>query len=120
MDDRELVRALKALGDPKRFRMVQEVAAAGELSCGQIAERIPLAQPTISHHLKILVDAGILFMRQDAKHHFLSVNRPLLAELQEHFGSRLVAPPPVPYGKPARKPSPTPALKPQARPTRRA
>lgn len=113
MDDRELVRALKALGEPKRFRMVQEIATAGELSCGQVAERFPLAQPTISHHLKILIDAGLLIMRQDAKHHFISVNRPLLEELQELLAARLVAPPRVPYGKPARKPVPRPALKPQ-------
>lgn len=120
MEDWELVRALKALGDAKRFRMVQEIATAGELSCGQIAERFALAQPTISHHLKILIDAGLLLMRQDAKHHFISVNRPLLTELVGLFGSRLVAPPPVSYGKTARKPTPRPALKPQARPARRA
>ena len=120
MDDLQLVRALKALGDPKRFRMVQEIATAGELSCGQIAERFPVAQPTISHHLKILIDTGLLLMRQDAKHHFISVNRPLLAELQELFASRLAAPPPVPYGKPAKKPVRRPAPKPYAKVARRA
>jgi ArsR family transcriptional regulator len=78
MDDRELVRALKALADPTRFRMVQEIAAAGELSCGQIVELFPLSQPTISHHLKILTDAGIVTMRPEAKHHFISVNREVL------------------------------------------
>jgi ArsR family transcriptional regulator len=78
MNDRELVRALKALADANRFRMVQEVAAAGELSCGELAERFDLAQPTVSHHLKILVDAGILLSRTEAKHHFISVNRALV------------------------------------------
>ncbi|MEO6418307.1 MAG: metalloregulator ArsR/SmtB family transcription factor [Polyangiaceae bacterium] len=112
MDDLQLVRALKALGDPKRFRMVQEIATAGELSCGQIAERFPIAQPTISHHLKILIDAGLLIMRQDAKHHFISVNRALLDEVQQLFASRLVAPPPVAYrGKRARRPAPKASAK---------
>ncbi|HEY4012327.1 MAG TPA: metalloregulator ArsR/SmtB family transcription factor [Polyangiaceae bacterium] len=74
LGDREIVRALRALGDTKRFRMMQEVAAAGELSCGQLVERFALAQPTISHHVKILVDAGLLLVRQESKHHFVSVN----------------------------------------------
>jgi ArsR family transcriptional regulator len=75
LEDRELVRALRAMGDGKRFRMLQEIAAAGELSCGQLVERFALAQPTISHHVKILVDAGLLHVRQESKHHFVSVNQ---------------------------------------------
>ena len=59
ISDKDLVRALRALADPSRFRMVQEIAAAGELSCGQIAEKFDVSQPTISHHLKILADAGV-------------------------------------------------------------
>lgn len=90
MDDRQLVRALKALADPKRFRMVQEIASAGELSCGQLGERFALSQPTISHHLKLLCDAGVLLMRHDAKHHFLSVNHALLAALVQALPVTLV------------------------------
>ena len=36
MDDDRLVRVLRALADPKRFRMVQELAQAGELCCGDL------------------------------------------------------------------------------------
>src|SRR5438105_9346002 len=63
MDDGVLVRVLKALADPTRFRMVQEIAAAGELTCGQVAGHFDVSQPTISHHLKILSDAGIIQTR---------------------------------------------------------
>jgi DNA-binding transcriptional ArsR family regulator len=87
--DRELVRALRALADSNRFRMVQEVAAAGELSCGQIHELFPLSQPTISHHLKILSEAGVLIPRADAKHRFLSVNQELLDAIGEAIAARL-------------------------------
>jgi ArsR family transcriptional regulator len=73
--DRELIRALKALADPTRFRMVQEIAEAGELSCGEVAERFDVSQPTISHHLKILVDAGLLVQRAEGKQHYMSVER---------------------------------------------
>src|SRR5688572_20364090 len=78
MADDVLLRVLKALAHPKRFRMVQEIAAAGELSCGQIGERFVVAQPTVSHHLKILVDAGVLAVRREAKHGYISVNRELI------------------------------------------
>ena len=87
--DRDLIRALRALADPNRFRMVQEVAAAGELSCGQIHELFPLSQPTISHHLKILSEAGVLIPRADAKHRFLSVNQELLDAIGEALAARL-------------------------------
>ncbi len=91
LDDEALVRALKALADPTRFRMVREVARAGELSCGQVGEHFDMTQPTISHHLKILVDAGILQTRSQGKHHFLSANLELVAALSELLPERLAA-----------------------------
>ncbi len=93
VSDRELVRALKALADPTRFRMVQEIAAAGELSCGQVAELFDVSQPTISHHLKILVDAGLIVQRSEGKHHFTSVDKKLVARIVALLPVRLSAKP---------------------------
>ncbi len=58
---RELARLLKALADPTRLRLVSMVAAreGGEACVCDLTEPLGLTQPTISHHLKILVDAGI-------------------------------------------------------------
>src|SRR5215470_9256936 len=81
IDDRSLVRALRALADANRFRMVQEIAGAGELSCGQVATRFALSQPTISHHLKILSDAGIVKIRNEGQHRFMSVDHELLGRV---------------------------------------
>jgi ArsR family transcriptional regulator len=91
LSDRDLIRALKALADPTRFRMVQEIAVAGELSCGEVAERFDVSQPTISHHLKILLQAGLLVQRTEGKHHYTSVDRPLLASLVAVLPKRLGA-----------------------------
>lgn len=57
-----LSRALKALADPARLRLVSLVAAhEGEEACVcDLTEPLGLAQPTVSHHLKVLVDAGFL------------------------------------------------------------
>lgn len=50
----------KALGDENRLAMVEMIAHAGELCACEIEEHFELSQPTISHHLKLLRDAGIL------------------------------------------------------------
>lgn len=57
----ELARMLRALADPTRLRLVSMVAAhEGEEACVcDLTEPLGLTQPTVSHHLKILVDAGI-------------------------------------------------------------
>jgi ArsR family transcriptional regulator, arsenate/arsenite/antimonite-responsive transcriptional repressor len=57
-----LARLLKALADPARLRLVSLVAAheGGEASVCELTEPLGLTQPTISYHLKILIDAGIL------------------------------------------------------------
>lgn len=57
----DLARLLKALADPTRLRLVSMVAAhdGGEACVCELTGPLGLTQPTISHHLKILVDAGI-------------------------------------------------------------
>ncbi len=57
-----LAQLLKALADPTRLRLVSLVAAHedGEACVCELTEPLGLTQPTISHHLKVLIDAGIL------------------------------------------------------------
>jgi ArsR family transcriptional regulator len=81
MTDVALLRALKALAHPTRFRIVQEIAAAGELSCGQLGDRFHLAQPTMSHHCKLLADAQVIRVRREGQHSILSVDRARIAKL---------------------------------------
>lgn len=69
--------------------MVQEITSAGELSCGEVGERFALAQPTISHHLKILADAGILRVRREGQHAIVSVDQPTLDQVAGLLPRRL-------------------------------
>lgn len=57
-----LAKSLKALADPARLRLVSIVAASeGSEACVcDLTEPLGLSQPTVSHHLKVLVDAGFL------------------------------------------------------------
>lgn len=60
-DAETLSRALKALADPTRLRLVSLIAAhEGEACVCDLVEGVGLSQPTVSHHLKVLVDAGLL------------------------------------------------------------
>lgn len=58
----DLARSLKALADPARLRLISIVAASeGQEACVcDLTDPIGLSQPTVSHHLKVLTDAGFL------------------------------------------------------------
>ena len=58
----DFARTLKALADPARLRLVSMVASyAGQEACVcDLSGPLGLSQPTVSHHLRVLVDAGLL------------------------------------------------------------
>ncbi|MFL6044215.1 MAG: ArsR/SmtB family transcription factor [Propionibacteriaceae bacterium] len=64
-----LASGFKALADPARLRLISLVAAheSAEACVCELTDPIGLSQPTVSHHLKILVDAGILRREQRGK-----------------------------------------------------
>lgn len=57
-EDEELARLGKALGHPARVRILRLLLTGGECVCGAIVDRVPLAQATVSQHLKVLKEAG--------------------------------------------------------------
>ena len=64
-----LAAALKAVADPARLRLISLVASSqtSEVCVCDFTGSIGLSQPTVSHHLKILVDAGVLAREQRGK-----------------------------------------------------
>ena len=58
--DVELARLARALAHPARVRILRLLAARGECVCGQIVLELPLAQATVSQHLKVLKAAGLI------------------------------------------------------------
>jgi ArsR family transcriptional regulator len=64
-----LALGFKALADPTRLRLISLVAAHedAEACVCELTDPVGLTQPTVSHHLKILVDAGILTREQRGK-----------------------------------------------------
>jgi ArsR family transcriptional regulator len=58
--DEELALLAKALGHPARVRILRILALKNACVCGDIVDELPLAQSTVSQHLKILKEAGLV------------------------------------------------------------
>ena len=65
-DADDLARAFKALADPVRLRLLSMIASAadGEACSCDLEEPVGKSQPTVSHHLSVLADAGLITKRK--------------------------------------------------------
>lgn len=59
-DDRSLAALAKALGHPARIKIVRQLAQSDACVCGDIVMELGLAQATVSQHLKVLKEAGLI------------------------------------------------------------
>ena len=66
-DADEIAAKLKALADPVRLRLMNLIAQAGEGCACDLPAALDRSQPTVSHHLKVLVEAGLLEREQRGK-----------------------------------------------------
>lgn len=64
----------KALSDANRLEIVQMLSNGEKCGC-KLLEKFEITQPTLSHHLKILVDCGLVNDRREGKWHYYSLNR---------------------------------------------
>ena len=64
------LRVARALADPTRFRLLRAIAARAEVSCQELTAMFPISQATVSHHLKILADAGLVSSRAEGPFHY--------------------------------------------------
>lgn len=89
MDLNQFQRISKALADPRRFEILEEIAASGEMCCGDVAECFPVAQATVSHHLKELTNAGLIETRSEGQFKYLRARPEVLTEYIEQLGRRV-------------------------------
>jgi len=84
----ELAAAFKVLADPARLRLLSLVAAApaGEVCACNLVVPLGRSQPTVSHHLSVLVDAGLLRREKRGKWAWFSVEPERLAILCRVLG----------------------------------
>ncbi|WP_067827524.1 ArsR/SmtB family transcription factor [Nocardia inohanensis] len=82
VDDIEFVSVMHALSDQARLRLLAALADDGEHSCSAAAEGIEVHKSTMSHHFRVLREAGLISTRQDGRHRFVRLRR---AELDQRF-----------------------------------
>ena len=77
----DTAKILKAISDPKRLRIV-DMLSCGELCACKILEAFHITQPTLSHDMKVLLEAGIVCDRREGKNIFYSLKRERLAAFE--------------------------------------
>ena len=85
----ELAQLAKALGHPTRVRILQLLLSRDACYCGQIVDELPLAQATVSQHLKVLKEAGLIVGEIEGLRTCYCASRERLAELHELVGELL-------------------------------
>lgn len=76
----------KALGDETRLAIVQMLSDGEKCGC-KLLERFAITQPTLSHHMKILVESGLVNDRKEGKWHRYSLNTAALREYADFLGT---------------------------------
>lgn len=66
MEEHQLAALFKALGDENRIRILKLLRSGEKCAC-KLLEELNISQPTLSHHMKILCDTGIVSGRRDGK-----------------------------------------------------
>ncbi len=84
--DECLATLARALGHPARVRIVRLLLARDECFCGDICDEIPLAQSTVSQHLKVLREAGLIVGEISGPSVCYCVNPDTLAVLKQLIG----------------------------------
>ena len=69
----DTAKILKAISDPKRLRIV-DMLSCGELCACVIQEEFSITQPTLSHDMKVLLDAGVVTARKEWKNTYYSLD----------------------------------------------
>ena len=87
--DIELALLAKALGHPARIRILRLLLTRDACYCGEIVDELPLAQATVSQHLKVLKDAGLVSGEIEGLRTCYCANRERLAEAHAQLGGLL-------------------------------
>jgi len=95
MDENQLVKMFKALANPNRYRLFDEIRKSGSSSIEEghtcflntIIDQLNIGAPTVSHHLKELVNAGLVETEKEGKFLQCRLNQKNIALLREFVAS---------------------------------
>ena len=81
----EFLGIAKAVADARRLAILERIAACGDAACQSLCEEFPVSQPTMSHHLRVLTEVGLIEMRRDGQYAYYR----LRTEVVQAFASTL-------------------------------
>lgn len=86
MDTTECVKIMKALGEDTRMHIF-EMLQNGKMCACNLLEQLKITQPTLSHHMKILCECGIVISEKEWKWSHYSINCNKLTEFLNYIGN---------------------------------
>ena len=84
MEAFDCMKVLKALGEETRIKIF-EMLRGGKLCACKILEKLNITQPTLSHHMKILCDSGLVIAEKEWKWTYYSIDEGKLQELLDYL-----------------------------------
>lgn len=84
MTNKNYVDIFKALGEPIRFGIF-EMLKSGKLCACKILEKFEITQPTLSYHMRLLTESGLIIAEKNGKWNYYSVNREKAEEVSKLF-----------------------------------
>jgi len=84
-DAERMAAIVKAVAHPARLQLLSIIKSSGEACACDLTEPVGLSQPTVSHHLKILTEAGLIEREQRGTWAWFSVNSDRLRDLGQLF-----------------------------------
>ena len=73
--DNEISRVLSVLSEPTRIRIIRLISGSGELRSCDLLPEFEITQPTLSHHLNILLENDVLTSRKEGRCVYFSINK---------------------------------------------
>jgi len=86
MTDDQLRAVFKALADARRLSIVRTLECDGEVCACNLLDGLGISQPTLSHHMKVLCDSGLVRCRKDSRWCYYSVDAEVVRKVSASFG----------------------------------
>lgn len=75
LTEEQFHRISKALAHPRRYEILQRIAACRELACNDLKTEVPITPATLSHHINELSDSGLVELRREGKFMHMQLRR---------------------------------------------
>ena len=81
MNEEKLVKVYKALGEATRLQIIKVLSSGTHMACMEMTDELEInSNSTLSHHLKILIDAGLITVRKEGTYRYYSLNDDIIEQ----------------------------------------